>query len=83
MSETSTKVKAIIENELLSLPFTAQHYKPHHKLKEDLGADSLNMVCIAIEIEKEFGMVINDSEMEPIETVGELIEMVEKSIVNK
>ena len=83
MSEVSEKIKKIIEAELIGLPYNAEYYKPHHKLKEDLGADSLEVVCICMDIEKEFGIAINESEMELIETVGELIEMVEKSIVNK
>ena len=86
MSENKTvseTIKQIIENELLGLPFTKEHYKSDHKIKDDLGTDSLGCVCIAIEIEKEFGILVDDSEMELIQTVGELIEMVEKSIVNK
>lgn len=80
MGEISTIVKRIIEKEMLGLPYNSEHYKPEHKLKEDLGMDSLELVCIGIEIEKEFGIVINESEMELVQTVGELIEMVEKSV---
>ena len=83
MSEISEKVKAIIDDELLGLPYDMQHYKPHHNIKIDLGADSLDLVCIGMRIEKEFGIVINEAEMELVETVGELIEMVEKSVKSK
>ncbi len=83
MNEVSIIVKRIIANELMSLPYTVDKIELTHKLGKDLAADSLDLVCIAIEIEKEFGIVINDSEIELVETVGELIEMVEKSVKNK
>lgn len=83
MSEISTKVKRIISEELMDMPLAADLIERHHNLSNDLACDSLNLVCIAMEIEKEFGIVVNDSEIELIETVGELIELVEKSLKGK
>jgi len=83
MIEISPIVKRIIANELMNLPYTIDKMEPTHRLNEDLECDSLDLVCIGIEIEKEFGIVINEVEMELVETVGKLIEMVEKSVKSK
>lgn len=83
MSEISTIVKRIIAEELVSMPYSSDRIERHHNFKNDLACDSLSIVCIAMGIEKEFGIVVNDSEIELIETVGELVEMVEKSVKNK
>ena len=38
----------------------------------DLGADSLNIVEIVMEIEDEYGIVIPDEDVEQLNTVGDL-----------
>lgn len=40
---------------------------------KDLGADSLDTVELIMEFEKEFGITIEDSEAEKIQTVGDAI----------
>lgn len=40
---------------------------------KDLGADSLDTVELIMEFEKEFGITIEDSEAEKIQTVGDVI----------
>lgn len=39
--------------------------------KDDLGADSLDTVELAMAFEKEFGIEISDNDMESITTVGD------------
>jgi acyl carrier protein len=51
--------------------------KPEAKLIDDLGADSLTAVEIVMEIEKELGVDIDDSEVEKIVTVQDVINIVE------
>ena len=51
--------------------------KPESKLIDDLGADSLTAVEIVMEIEKELGVDIDDSEVEKIVTVQDVINIVE------
>lgn len=48
-----------------------------HKIVEDLGADSLNVVEIVMEIETEFEIEIDDTEIESIETVSDLIKLIQ------
>lgn len=40
---------------------------------KDLGADSLDTVELIMEFEKEFGITIEDSDAEKIQTVGDII----------
>ena len=51
--------------------------KPEAKLIDDLGADSLTVVEIVMELEKELGVDIDDSEVEKIVTVQDIINIVE------
>ena len=51
--------------------------KPEAKLIDDLGADSLTAVEIVMELEKELGIDIDDSEVEKIVTVQDVINIVE------
>ncbi len=39
---------------------------------EDLGADSLNIVEVVMQIEEEFGIEIPDEDAEQLKTVGDL-----------
>ncbi|AEH51140.1 acyl carrier protein [Pseudothermotoga thermarum DSM 5069] len=43
-------------------------------LVDDLGADSLDLVDLAMAIEDEFGVTIPDENLEKIRTVGDIIE---------
>lgn len=43
---------------------------------EDLGADSLNVVEIVIEVETEFDIEIDDYDVENVKTVGQLKQLI-------
>ena len=47
--------------------------------KEDLGADSLDVVDLLMSIEDEFEIEIPDGEVENIKTVGELVSYIENN----
>jgi acyl carrier protein len=44
--------------------------------KEDLGADSLDVVELVMELEDEFDMEISDEDAEKISTVGDVVEYI-------
>jgi acyl carrier protein len=48
---------------------------------EDLGADSLDMVELALKFEREFGLEISDDAVESIRTVGDAVKFLEKHAV--
>lgn len=54
--------------------------EPDADLKVDLGADSLDMVEIAMTLEEKLSLGGNDDSMEGVQTVGDLYEAVEKRL---
>jgi len=49
-----------------------------HKLREDLGADSLDTVAIFMEIEEQFNVVIPDETAEKLKTVRDIVSFLEQ-----
>ena len=52
--------------------------KPEATFKEDLGADSLDVVELVMELEDEFDLEISDEDAEKITTVGDVIQYIER-----
>ena len=69
------KVKEIIVKEL---KVEAEKVTLDARLKDDLGADSLDAVEIVMDIEDAFGIEIDDSEAENVATVGDLVKAIEQ-----
>lgn len=46
--------------------------------QEDIGADSLDIVELVMELEEEFDITIPDEQAEKIKTVGEAIDYIER-----
>lgn len=53
------------------------------KFQEDIGADSLDIVELVMELEEEFEITIPDEAAEKIKTVGEAIEYIDGEIKKK
>jgi len=77
MSDHASKIKAIIVNEL-----GVEHEKltPEASFIEDLGADSLDIVELVMEFEKEFNLDIPDEDAEKLRTVGDAIAYLEAKV---
>jgi acyl carrier protein len=60
--------------EQLKVP--AEKLKPEARLKDDLGADELDLVELVMASEEEFGIEISDNDAEKLTTVGALTEYV-------
>lgn len=56
----------------------ADDVKPQANFNEDLGADSLDMVDLAMQFEEEYDIEINDEDTEAIKTVQDLYDYLEK-----
>lgn len=50
---------------------------------EDIGADSLDIVELVMELEEEFDIQIPDDQAEKIKTVGEAIDYIEAKLLEK
>ena len=55
-----------------------EEIKPEAKLNEDLGIDSLAAVELALELENEFGIRIEDEELANLVTVQDVMDIIEK-----
>ena len=53
------------------------------KFIEDIGADSLDIVELVMELEEEFDIQIPDDQAEKIKTVGEAVDYIEAALKNK
>ena len=73
MSDTSTKVKAIIVEKL---GVDESEVTETASFTDDLGADSLDTVELIMEFEKEFDIQIPDDKAEKISTVGDAISFI-------
>lgn len=76
MNEIESKVKDIIVNKL---GVDKDEVKPEASFTNDLGADSLDTVELIMELEKEFGVTIPDSDAEKIQTVGDAVAYIENA----
>jgi len=74
MSDTQERITKIIVN---LLGAKAEDVMPEKKFREDLEADSLDLVELIMAFEEEFGGEISDEDAQKITTVGEAIEYVD------
>ena len=51
--------------------------------RDDLNADSLDLVELVMAIEDEFDLEVEDEAMEDIETIGDVVESIERELDNK
>jgi len=65
----------------------AASFKKHHgrldldtRLREDLGADSLELVELVFTLEQEFGISIPDGDAAEIRTVGDVVRYIERAL---
>lgn len=71
---TEERVKKIIVNLLGAAPEAVTREK---KFREDLEADSLDLVELIMAFEEEFGGEISDEDAQKITSVGEAVDYVE------
>lgn len=69
-AEIMERVKNIIVDRL---GVEESEIKLESSFKEDLGADSLDVVELVMELEDEFDMEISDEDAEKINTVGDVV----------
>ncbi|MFU0790917.1 acyl carrier protein [Virgibacillus proomii] len=75
MADVFERVKSIIVDRL---DVDESKVTMEASFKEDLEADSLDVVELVMELEDEFDMEIADEEAEKINTVGDAVNYIEK-----
>ena len=63
-----------------NLAVSKDEVKPETRFKEDLDADSLDLVEAVLALEEEFGLSIPEEEMEDVTTVGQAIDLVAQKL---
>lgn len=77
MDEIFEKVKGIIVDQL---GIDEEKVTPEARFREDLEADSLDLVELIMAFEEEFGEEISDEDAQKITTVGEAVEYIKEHI---
>jgi acyl carrier protein len=77
MADHSEKVKDIIANEL---GVEREKLTDDASFMDDLGADSLDIVELVMEFEKEFNIDIPDEEAEKLRTVGDALKYLNSKV---
>ena len=75
MSDALSRVRAIVVD---LLGVDEAQVVPEARFREDLEADSLDLVELIMAVEEEFKGEISDEEAQKIKTVGEVVAYVEK-----
>ncbi|TCS93111.1 acyl carrier protein [Hazenella coriacea] len=75
MANTLEKVTKIVVDRL---NVKAEEVTMEAGIKEDLGADSLDVVDLIMELEEEFDLDIEDEEAEKISTIGDVVTYIDK-----
>lgn len=75
MSDTQSRVAAIIVD---LLGVDEEQVVPNARFREDLEADSLDLVELIMAFEEEFNGEISDEEAQKITTVGEAITYIDE-----
>ena len=74
MADTFEQIKDIIVD---LLGVEREKVTMEADLREDLGADSLDLVELIMEFEERFGESISDEDAQQIKTVGQAVQFVE------
>jgi len=77
MADTFEQVKKIVVDLLGVEP---DKVTPDADFREDLGADSLDLVELIMEFEEQFGGTISDEDAQKIKTVGQAVEYAEQRL---
>lgn len=79
MQDIEQKIIDIIS---YNLSINKEDVKLDSSIEFDLGADSLDMIELVLDIEWEYDITIYDEEIDLIQTVGQLIDVVKEKVEN-
>ena len=74
------QINAVQEVIVDALAVDKSQITPESRLKEDLGADSIDEVDIVMKLEDEFELSLPDTDWDGVSTVGEVYEVLAKAL---
>ncbi len=78
------EIRARVENTIVAvLKVNAAELGVDKRIREDLGADSLDSVTLVMALEDEFGGSINDNDAKSLATVGDVISYISRRVEEK
>ena len=80
MTNLSTVLERVTKVIVDRLGVDESEVKMEASFRDDLGADSLDVVELVMELEDEFEMEISDDEAEKISTVGDAVSHIETKV---
>lgn len=80
MTDLATVLERVTKVVVDRLGVDESEVKLEASFREDLGADSLDVVELVMELEDEFDMEISDEDAEKIATVGDAISYIETKV---
>lgn len=80
MSDTFERVRSIIVEQL---GVEESKVTPEASFRDDLEADSLDLVELIMAFEEEFGGEISDEEAQKIHTVGDAVKFLEENVAQE
>ena len=78
--EILEKLKQVIEEVLIKAPEVVTE---ESRFKEDLDADSLDLVEAIMGVEEAFDISITEEDLEDVKTVGQLIDLIQRKLAEK
>ena len=75
MATLQDKLRSIIASKL---GLDESEITPEKNLSNDLGADSLDVVELSMDLEREFNLKFEDADTEKIQTVADLYKLIEE-----
>ncbi|HNQ18976.1 MAG TPA: acyl carrier protein [Smithellaceae bacterium] len=77
-----TLEERVIKLVMEQLDVTREECVPEASFIDDLGADSLDLVELIMEMEEAFGIEIADEELEKIRTIKDVLEFLKSKNIN-
>jgi acyl carrier protein len=78
MAEDKSVRERVFEVVATQLGVATDQFDEKSRLKDDLGADSLDAIELVMEFEEEFDIDIPDDDSEKVATVGDAISLIER-----
>ena len=69
--------ETVVEKIAKALKKDASAITPESRLIEDLNADSANIMVMIMDLEDEFGIVVEDDQIMKMKTVGDVVKYIE------